>query len=239
MEDTQTPPNSKTFSCDLCDYKSARAYNVTRHKLLKHNVSSSKTEDKSTQTDDHISVQSTHDTKNTPETVAIVETVSSCPYIITFKDNECIDILSDHIKLPMARHIFSDPQDQRGVLRKYALALLNRQENQCIKKTSSRYAQSEIHIGNNVWMPRQDTDIYRAFATSIAHNLHNFMETRKEKRSYEAFDGIFNKLDKYVNYMADYGYINTDNKDLKRRMLTDFRLFAKDVCIIVGNLKNK
>lgn len=251
MADTNVPHTKKSYSCDLCEYTSTRVYNVTRHKLLKHKIQNTETLDKSTQTVDQMSGH--QDIEETPDpvlgvatntgTIATKETVASVsannPAIITFKDNEYIDILSDHIDIRMARHIFNDAHNQRGVLRKYSQALLNRVENQCVKKTSTRYAQSQVHTGNNIWISRQDTDIYRTFATSIAQNMHGFIESRKGKRKYQEFDSIFKKLDKYVNYMADYGYINTDNKELKRSMLTDFRLFAKDVCIIVGNLKNK
>ena len=68
-----------------------------------------------------------------------------------------------------------------------------------------------------------DKALYPKLASDLANNLSEVVYTNRNNIPKRWFDKIVNFLD----YMADDGYINTDNRDEKRRIEQEYNMLAK------------
>jgi len=90
---------------------------------------------------------------------------------------------------------------------------------------------SDVHIGNNEWEAAVDKSIYPKLACGVANHMSDYLHAKRDKLRKEAFDKIIS----FVDYMADEGYINTEDKEKEKRILREYQMFVKELKMIIYN----
>jgi len=121
------------------------------------------------------------------------------------------------------------PNTDRSIVLDYSRELFTNPANKCIKKDDLKSGHSEVHIGDNKWEIKLDKALYPKLVSDLANNLSEVVYTNRNNIPKNWFDKIINFLD----YMAEDGYINTDDKDKKKRMEQDFKILAKELKLII------
>ena len=135
---------------------------------------------------------------------------------------------TDHINLEFISKLLKIKE--KDALTLYTKKLLDNPENRCIKKTNLRSIYSQIHIGDNKWDCCYDNDIYPKFISEISNCL------RKLLLSQNLNIEVINKLIEFIDYMAEDGYCNDDDKcdEIKRQ----YKEQIKKTKIIIYNLRD-
>ena len=135
---------------------------------------------------------------------------------------------TDHINLEFISKLLKIKE--KDALTLYTKKLLDNPENRCIKKTNLRSIYSQIHIGDNKWDCCYDNDIYPKFISEISNCLGNLLLSKNLNRK------IINKLIEFIDYMAEDGYCNDDDKcdEIKRQ----YKEQIKKTKIIIYNLRD-
>ena len=97
--------------------------------------------------------------------------------IIVF-DPKNMSLLSDHISKKEFIELAKNT-DFSKTLSDYGAALLNRTENQCIRKTNLKSSSSAVHVGDNKWEYQTDKYIYPKLLSKIADNFGDVKENFK------------------------------------------------------------
>ena len=121
------------------------------------------------------------------------------------------------------------PNADRNIVLDYGREIFTNPVNQCIKKEDLKCGHSEVHVGDNKWELKLDKALYPKLASDLANNLSEVVYTNRNNIPKRWFDKIVNFLD----YMADDGYINTDNRDEKRRIEQEYNMLAKELRLIM------
>ena len=148
------------------------------------------------------------------------------------------DFKTDHLKAEDLQKILqlASPYVDNQAMREYTKKIFSNPENQCIKKEDLKSGHSEIHLGDNQWELELDTNIYPKLASNMANNMAEFLHTKRDQMRREVFD----RLTKFVDYMADEGYINTDDIDKQKVIQKEYKTFTKGLKLIVfGKKKTK
>ena len=114
-------------------------------------------------------------------------------------DDDIMDLIQNelhHDSLFMNKNIFME----------FYNLVLSEPTNRCIKRTNTRAVTSKVHIGNNEWVDRHNSEIYDLFVMELSER---FLE-RLLKIEPKCFH--IKKLDTFLTYMADHGYCNSDKK---------------------------
>jgi hypothetical protein len=80
-------------------------------------------------------------------------------------------------------------------------------------------------MGDNNWEMQLDSAIYPTLATDMSEYLH----TKRDQMRREMFE----KLTNFVDYMADKGYVNTDDVDRKKIIQSEYKKFMNGLKLIV------
>lgn len=88
--------------------------------------------------------------------------------------------------------------------------------NRCVKKTNCRAVTSNVHIGNNEWVRKHDSEIYEAFVAQLSERFLERILKIEPKGPY------IKKLDHFLNYMADRSYCN-ENKVISQQIKKAFK----------------
>ena len=121
------------------------------------------------------------------------------------------------------------PHIDRSFVLDYGRELFNNPQNQCIKKDDLKSGHSEVHIGDNRWELKLDRTLYPKLVNDIANNLSEIVYTNRSKIPKQWFERIIGFLD----YMAEDGYINSEDREKKKRIEQDFKLLAKELKLII------
>ncbi|MFZ9377068.1 MAG: hypothetical protein ACO25K_08085, partial [Candidatus Fonsibacter ubiquis] len=121
------------------------------------------------------------------------------------------------------------PNADRNMVLDYGRQIFTNPVNQCIKKEDLKSGHSEVHVGDNKWEMKLDKALYPKLASDLANNLSEVVYTNRNNIPKRWFDKIVNFLD----YMADDGYINTDNKEDKKRIEQEYSMLAKELRLIM------
>lgn len=78
-----------------------------------------------------------------------------------------IPFLTDHLTAKQLKKM-TNHQDFKDTLIDFSKAVLDRPENKCIRKESTRYAQTAVHLGNDVWQNRSDRQVYTQLTSLLA-----------------------------------------------------------------------
>lgn len=129
-------------------------------------------------------------------------------------------------------NIIVECKNKTVFIQEYVKQLLTNPKNRFIKKHSLREPHSQLHVGDNKWEHVLDKDVYPDIASTFANSMLEYMYTKENLLSITDFQKLREKL----LYMADSGYINTEDKELKKLIENEFKLFAKNIKLIVHNI---
>lgn len=104
----------------------------------------------------------------------------------------------------------------------------------CVKKDDLKSGHCEVHKGDDTWEPQLDTNVFPELATNVANSLQEFLTNKKP-----LVKNNFDKLIQHLDYMAEKGYINTDDKDLEKEMLRQYNTFTKDLRLVINAISKK
>jgi hypothetical protein len=128
----------------------------------------------------------------------------------------------------------ASPHIDSRAIAEYSKQIFSNKENRCIKKTNIRLGHSQIHTGDNKWETQLDSVLYPKLASDMASDMSEYLHTKRDQLRRE----VFEKLTNFVDYMADNGYVNTEDIDRKKIIQTEYKNFMKGLKLIVyGNSK--
>jgi hypothetical protein len=136
--------------------------------------------------------------------------------IIVF-DPKNMSLLSDHISKKEFIEL-SKNTDFSKTLSDYGAALLNRTENQCIRKTNLKSSSSAIHVGDNKWEYQTDKYIYPKLLSKIADNFGDVKENFKVH--------VYSELETFIDdVMSEATDCHSDKNDELRLQRLYKKLF--------------
>jgi len=129
--------------------------------------------------------------------------------IITFSNvtNTQLNFSTDHITFSMIETLITNAIStdeysmNKDIVSGFYNYLLTVIINRCVKKNNSRANYSHVHIGNNKWEQRHDSEVYDKLLTEI---IKSFIKLLNMNQS------INTKLYDFLNYMAEKGNCNKD-----------------------------
>jgi hypothetical protein len=127
------------------------------------------------------------------------------------------------------------PHVDRSIVLDYGRELFNNPQNKCIKKDSLKSGHSEVHVGDNKWELKLDRALYPKLVNDLANNLSEMVYTNRNNIPKKWFEQIIGFLD----YMADDGYINSDDKEKTKRIEQDFKMLAKELKLVIYEVTKK
>jgi len=145
---------------------------------------------------------------------------------------------TDHLKAEDLQKILqlATPYVDSRAMTEYSKKILSHPENRCIKKDDLKSGHSEVHIGDNEWELELDKTLYPRLASDMANNMSEFLHTKRDQLRRE----VFERLTKFVDYMADEGYINTEDLDRQKEIQREYKTFMKGLKLIVyGKTRTK
>jgi len=142
--------------------------------------------------------------------------------IVVYNNDPTEKFLNDsHIDNNAISRIINE-QNVLETLNNYNRELFSLKENQCIRKTNMRSSDSQIHLGNNKWEIRKDSEIFPKLMCSSANSFSEILTLKRLSKRYP-------ELDKLLHYVGEEGYINTDDineekivKDLFKDSVSSF-----------------
>lgn len=160
--------------------------------------------------------------------------------IILVYNPENIEFIRDHIGDEAMNYIKRMyPSVDKRMVMDYSKRLFDLPQNRCIRKQDLKSGHSDVHVGENVWEKVSDKVLYPQLACNVANNMSDYLNVKRDLLRKEAFE----KIIRFVDYMADEGYINTDNQEREKYILQEYKSFARELKLIIfnksRNLKDK
>lgn len=152
--------------------------------------------------------------------------------VILVYNPENMEFIKDHIgesALEYIKKIY--PNIDRRIMMDYSKRILKLPENRCIKKDNLKVGYSDVHVAENQWDKTSDEHIYPAMACSLANDMSSYINERRSKMKKD----VFEKVIRFVDYMSDKGYVSTDDKEKEKKILKEFKVFVKELKLIVFN----
>jgi len=153
--------------------------------------------------------------------------------IVVYNPNN-IEFLTDHLNL---KSLFADmanqSQDKPAILSHYSRALINRKENQCVRKTNVRSSHSQVHVGDNNWESRLDKDVYPKVVCNIANQMSDLVTRMQDDKAFKLHRKVFSKLVPFLDYMSDEGYAYDVEKEIE--MKRHFRKLGQELVLIFSD----
>lgn len=212
----------KTFECKKC-LKKFRT-EVSQNKHCKTCIEKNKPGTINIGTQNNINTQNIETQNNNNNIIVVYNKYGSTPFTtdhLTVEDfKKILELASPHI-------------DSRTIT-EFSRKLLSNPENMCIKKKDLKTSHSQVHTGDNNWETHLDSVVYPKLANDMANEMFEIINAKRRQLKKEMFD----KLRDFVDYMADNGYINTDDKDREKEIRKEYKTFVKGLKLIVyGNTK--
>lgn len=113
----------------------------------------------------------------------------------------------------------------------YAKELFKCPDNRCLRKSSLHLGYTLAFDGTE-WEKIIDRLLYPRFACELANHFSGFIYQYKEKFSKKQFDRIVS----YIDYMADKGYVNSNNKEYQQQIAKDFQCYVKSLRIYIHDI---
>jgi hypothetical protein len=175
------------------------------------------------ETQNNITTQNNIETQNQNNNIIIVyNTSGNTPFTtehLTAEDlKKILQLASPHI-------------DSRAIA-EYSKQIFSNKENRCIKKTNIKAGHSRVHTGDNKWDNELDSSLYPKLASDMATNMFDFLNSKRDKMLKNVFEGLTN----FADYMADNGYINTEDAERRKVIEKEYKVFVKRLRLIVYGL---
>lgn len=151
--------------------------------------------------------------------------------ILVYKP-ENMEFIKDHIgesALEYIKKVY--PNIDRRMMVDYSKRILELPQNRCIKKDNLKVGYSDVHVGEDEWEKTTDKIVYPELACSLANDMSSYINERRSKLKKDVFEKVIG----FVDYMSEEGYINTDDKEKEKKILKEFRLFVKELKMVVFN----
>jgi hypothetical protein len=104
-----------------------------------------------------------------------------------------MELLNDHISKKALKAMLNT-SDYTKILSSYTKTLMDRKENQCVRKTNLNSSSSKVHVGNDIWEACIDKEIYPKLISNIAGNFgvifndtHKLAMQKSLKKSFDVF----------------------------------------------------
>ena len=146
--------------------------------------------------------------------------------------DETIDFNREHLTEDVLKKILGCNNNTESI-KEYVKQIFTNPENRFIKKHSLRESHSQLHVGENKWEHVLDKEVYPELATTFANDMLEYIYTKQHALKRSAFEKLRDTLD----YLSDSGYINTDDREVKKRIENEFKLFVKNLKLIVHNVE--
>jgi hypothetical protein len=141
-------------------------------------------------------------------------------YNIIIYDEKKTPFLKDHITNRKLRNILYTNTDET-VFSKYNSELMERLENNCIRKSDKRSNYSQIHVGENKWKNIPDKKIYPGILSQIAEDMQDVVNDKFE--NLKSKEKLFDLLDYFI-----FKEISDDNKETERRYKRIYNLVLEE-----------
>ena len=151
-------------------------------------------------------------------------------------DKENMEFVKHHIDSKSVDRILNlaKPHINRQFVTEYSKQIFSNPENQCIKKGDLKSGHSEVHIGDDQWELDLDCNIYPKLACNMASTLSDFLYTKRNQLRKD-----FDKIIGFLDYIADEGYVNTDDKDKQEEIFNEYKIFVKELKLIIYSATQK
>ena len=146
--------------------------------------------------------------------------------------DETIDFNREHLTEDVLKKILGCNNNTESI-KEYVKQIFTNPENRFIKKHSLRESHSQLHVGENKWEHVLDKEVYPELATTFANDMLEYIYTKQHALKRSAFEKLRDTLD----YLSDSGYINTDDREVKKKIENEFKLFVKNLKLIVHNVE--
>jgi hypothetical protein len=156
--------------------------------------------------------------------------------IIVYNPNGGTPFTSDHLTTEDFKKILklASPNIDSRTMAEYSKQILSHPENRCIKKKDLKSGHSQVHTGDDNWELQLDKLVYPQLASDMANNMVEFINAKRAQLKKDVFD----RLRDFVDYMADNGYINTNDVERQKEIQNEYKDFVKGLKLIVyGNPK--
>ena len=130
-------------------------------------------------------------------------------YNIIVYDEKKTNFVKDHITLKEFKYILNTNTDET-VFSKYNRQLMQREENNCIRKLDKRSNYSQIHLGDNKWENIPDIKVYPEIISQLAVDMQD--EVNDKYDNLKSKEKLFDLLDYFI-----YKQITDDDKETERR----------------------
>jgi len=245
----------KKYECDLCHNNFSHSWCLTRHKavckgakvpfecknclktfkharsLLRHSKKICEKNKEGTVITTNIGTQNNINTQN-------IQTQNNTNnIIIVYNPNGGTPFTSDHLTTEDFKKILklASPNIDSRAMAEYSKQILSHPENRCIKKKDLKSGHSQVHTGDDKWELQLDKIVYPQLASDMANNMVEFINAKRD----ELKKNVFDQLRNFVDYMADNGYINTDDVERQKEIQNEYKNFVKGLKLIVyGNPKD-
>ena len=162
-------------------------------------------------------------------------------YIITFTADrrERINFNADHMTSSVLENIIKSCQatdeytTNTDIVSGLADHLLKVIVNRCVRKKNCRASYSEVHVGENKWEQRHDSEIYDKFLTDMTELFIGLVNRNKEM--IKVSTNFIEELDGFLNYMADRGYCNDDDENRNALILDCYKQLVKRLKVKILN----
>ena len=236
------------YNCEYCNknfkhsnskykhYKICKIKNRTGIVIEEPNEKNKEIQEHTTIQEQSIQNASVINNKNTIENQTNIENQNNTQNIIIVYNPDNMEFVTDKInydiiqKLLQCRNIESKSQ----LVSDYGKEIFSIPENQCIKKNDLKSGHSEVHLGDK-WEMKLDKHIYPKLACSVANNMSDYLNSKKDIVRHE----IFNKTMKFLDYMSDEGYINTDDKEKAKQIKQEYKDLIRELRLIIHSKTDK
>ena len=209
--------------CHLCNTIFASRAAKSRHiKICKAKSTALILKPSDTHVEDALVQQVTNNNNITNNTInnTITNNVGTVNYNIVIYDEKKTHFLKDHISNRTLHHILHANTDET-VFSKYNSELMERAENNCIRKSNRRSNYSQIHIGENKWKNIPDKKIYPEIISQIAEDMQEVVNDKFE--NLKSKEKLFDLLDYFIFKQAP-----EDNKETERRYKRIYNLVVEE-----------
>ena len=139
---------------------------------------------------------------------------------IVIYDQNRTNFVTDHITTDMLRNILLRNMDD-GAIRKYSDQVMQREENNCIRKLDKRSSYSQVHIGENKWKNVPDKIVYPEIVSKIAEDMQD--RVSEDFSTLKSKEKLFDLLD-YIIFQQT----SDDDTEMERRYKRIYNLLLDE-----------
>ena len=139
---------------------------------------------------------------------------------IVIYDQNRTNFITDHITTDILRNILLRNMDD-GAIRKYSDQVMQREENNCIRKLDKRSSYSQVHIGENIWKNVPDKIVYPEIVSKIAEDMQD--RVSEDFSTLKSKEKLFDLLD-YIIFQQT----SDDDTEMERRYKRIYNLLLDE-----------